>query len=136
MGEDPIREEIGANNLTLDAPQPSPIIGRKPTRPFEARMKELLAHQVLLNAALDLDKNETLIAPPAEDDIGLVGRISPAVYVSHNPQSSCARLLSSEAWLLERTKFSRRLVSRHGYLISQLSRGYLFDIAGRRFDAN
>jgi hypothetical protein len=36
-------------------------------------MKELLARQAQLNAALDLDKNETQVAPPAEDDIGLAG---------------------------------------------------------------
>jgi hypothetical protein len=42
-------------------------------KPFdhEARMKDLLARQAQLNAALDLDKNETQVAPPAEDDIGL-----------------------------------------------------------------
>jgi hypothetical protein len=32
----------------------------------EARMKELLGRQAQLDAALDLDKNETQIAPPAE----------------------------------------------------------------------
>jgi hypothetical protein len=39
------------------------------SKPFdhEARMKELLAGQAQLNAALDLDKNETQVAPPAED---------------------------------------------------------------------
>ena len=41
-----------------------------------------------------------------------------SAYVNHNLQSSWARLLSSEPWLLERTKFTRRLGSRHGYLIS------------------
>jgi hypothetical protein len=29
----------------------------------------LLARQAQLNAALDLDKNETQVAPPAKDDI-------------------------------------------------------------------
>jgi hypothetical protein len=33
-------------------------------------MKDPLARQAQLNAALDLDKNETQLAPPAEDDIG------------------------------------------------------------------
>ncbi len=33
------------------------------------RMKELLLHQTELNAALDLDKNKTQVAPPAEDDV-------------------------------------------------------------------
>ena len=44
-------------------------------KPFdhEARMKELLARQAQLNAALDLDKNEKQVAPPAEDDIGFAG---------------------------------------------------------------
>jgi len=39
-------------------------------KPFdhEARMKDLLARQAQLNAALDLDKNETQVAPEAEDD--------------------------------------------------------------------
>jgi hypothetical protein len=31
----------------------------------------LLARQAQLNSALDLDKNETQIAPPSEDDIDL-----------------------------------------------------------------
>jgi N12 class adenine-specific DNA methylase len=46
-------------------------------KPFdhEARMKDLLARQAKLNAALDLDKNEKQVAPPAEDDIGLKGDI-------------------------------------------------------------
>jgi len=30
-------------------------------------MKDLLARQAQLNAALDLDKNEKQVAPPAED---------------------------------------------------------------------
>ena len=38
-------------------------------------MKDLLARQAKLNAALDLDKNETQVAPPAEDDIGLTGDV-------------------------------------------------------------
>jgi len=42
-------------------------------KPFdhEARLKDLLVRQAQLDAALDLDKNETQIAQPAEDDIGL-----------------------------------------------------------------
>src|SRR6185312_4432384 len=32
-----------------------------------------------------------------------------SAYVNHNLQSSCARLLSSEPWLLERNKFTRML---------------------------
>ena len=52
-------------------------------KPFdhEARMKDLLARQAQLNAALDLDKNETQIAPPAEDDSGLAsdGVQTPAI---------------------------------------------------------
>ena len=48
-------------------------------KPFdhEARMKELLARQAQLNAALDLDKNEMQVAPPAEDDSGLAGESVP-----------------------------------------------------------
>jgi hypothetical protein len=44
-------------------------------KPFdhEARMKELLARQAQLNAALDLDKNETQVAPPAENDVEPAG---------------------------------------------------------------
>ena len=46
-------------------------------KPFdhEARMKDLLARQAKLNAALDLDKNETQVAQPAEDDIELAGDV-------------------------------------------------------------
>jgi hypothetical protein len=46
-------------------------------KPFdhESRMKELLARQAQLNAALDLDKNETQVAPLAEDDVGLTGDV-------------------------------------------------------------
>jgi hypothetical protein len=40
--------------------------------------------------------------------------------VNHNLQSSCARLLSSENRLLERTKFTRRLGSRRGYRIRRI----------------
>jgi hypothetical protein len=40
-------------------------------------MKELLVRQAQLNAALDLDKNESQIAPPAEDDTGLAGESLP-----------------------------------------------------------
>ena len=42
-------------------------------KPFdhEARMRELLARQAQLNAALDLDKNEKQVAPPADDDGGI-----------------------------------------------------------------
>ena len=48
-------------------------------KPFdhEARMKDLLGRQAKLNAALDLDKNETQVALPAEDDIGLAGESLP-----------------------------------------------------------
>jgi hypothetical protein len=44
-------------------------------KPFEheARLKELLARQAELNAALDLDKGERQIAPPAEAESGLEG---------------------------------------------------------------
>jgi N12 class adenine-specific DNA methylase len=44
-------------------------------KPFdhEARMKDLLVRQTQLNAALDLDKNETQVAPPAQDDGALPG---------------------------------------------------------------
>jgi anti-sigma factor ChrR (cupin superfamily) len=46
-------------------------------KPFdhEARMKDLLARQAKLNAALDLDKNEKQVALPAENDVGLAGDI-------------------------------------------------------------
>ena len=40
-------------------------------------MKDLLARQAQLNAALDLDKNEKQVAPPAEDEIGLAGEALP-----------------------------------------------------------
>jgi hypothetical protein len=38
-------------------------------KPFdhEARMKDLILRQAQLNATLDLDKNETQVAPPTED---------------------------------------------------------------------
>ena len=44
-------------------------------RPFEheARLKELLARQAELNAALDLDKGERQVAPPAEAEEGVSG---------------------------------------------------------------
>jgi hypothetical protein len=44
-------------------------------RPFEheSRLKDLLSKQAQLNAALDLDKNETQIAPAAEDDTDPAG---------------------------------------------------------------
>jgi len=46
-------------------------------RPFEqeSRLKDLLARQAQLNAALDLDKDERQIAPPAENDSGLASDI-------------------------------------------------------------
>jgi hypothetical protein len=39
-------------------------------RPFEheARLRELVAHQAELNAALDLDKGERQVAPPADGE--------------------------------------------------------------------
>ncbi|MGA9389618.1 MAG: hypothetical protein WBV69_04150 [Candidatus Sulfotelmatobacter sp.] len=45
--------------------------------PFEheARMKELLARQAQLNAALDFDKDQTQVAPPTEVDFGLAGDV-------------------------------------------------------------
>jgi hypothetical protein len=44
-------------------------------KPFEheARLKELLGRQTELNAALDLDKGERQIAPPAEGEEGVAG---------------------------------------------------------------
>ena len=42
----------------------------------EARMKDLLVRQAQLNVVLDLDKNETQIAPPAEDDTGPAGEFA------------------------------------------------------------
>jgi hypothetical protein len=42
----------------------------------EARMKELLTRQAQPNAALDLDKNETQIAPPAKNEVGLADAVS------------------------------------------------------------
>ncbi len=65
-------------------------------KPFdhEARMKELLLRQAELNAALDLDKNETQVAPPAKDDVepagdGLQGPpIHPRVQRSSAPSMS------------------------------------------------
>ena len=38
-------------------------------------MKDPLARQAQLNAALDLDKNEKQVAPPAEDAEGFAGEI-------------------------------------------------------------
>jgi len=45
-------------------------------RPFEheARLKELLGRQAELNAALDLDKGERQVAPPAGDEEGIINK--------------------------------------------------------------
>jgi hypothetical protein len=61
-------------------------------KPFdhEARMKDLLARQAKLNAALDLDKNEKQIAAPAEDDIGIAGDIPRASSIPPRVQRTSA----------------------------------------------
>jgi hypothetical protein len=68
-------------------------------RPFEheARIKELLGQQAELNAALDLDKGERQIAPPAGDedgvgskDAGEVDERSPAVIARPERQNGPA----------------------------------------------
>ena len=88
-------------------------------KPFdhEARMKDLLVRQAQLNAALDLDKNEKQVAPPAEDDIGIAGDVlqspsippaSPAEFrAGHEPLTGCAA-----AFLLSRVHMSTRLPER------------------------
>ncbi len=53
-------------------------------------MKDLLARQAKLNAALDLDKNETQVAPPAEDDIGLAGDIPQGASIPPRVQRTSA----------------------------------------------
>jgi hypothetical protein len=61
-------------------------------KPFdhEARMKELLARQAQLNAALDRDKNETQIAPAMEENIEPEGDIvrQPALPPRYRSNSS------------------------------------------------
>ena len=64
-------------------------------KPFdhEARMKDLLVPQAQLNSALDLDKNETQVAQPAEDDIWLAGELPqpvppPRLQRNHAPAMS------------------------------------------------
>jgi hypothetical protein len=56
---------------SLGSPASRRVYQAQANRPFdhEARLKDLLARQAQLNAALDLDKNETQIAPPADDQI-------------------------------------------------------------------
>jgi len=64
-------------------------------KPFEheARMKELLARQAQLNAALDLDKNETQIAQPAED-IELASDVVQGPSIPPRPRRSSAAVMN------------------------------------------
>jgi hypothetical protein len=57
-------------------------------RPFEheSRLKDLLARQAQLNAALDLDKGERQAAEPAEDDIGPAGDVLPGPSIPQRAQ--------------------------------------------------
>lgn len=71
-------------------------------RPFEhdARLKELLARQAELNAALDLDKNDLQIANPGmnlEEDIAAASDRRESVLQKRHPNrpQACARLLTS-----------------------------------------
>jgi len=63
-------------------------------RPFEheSRLKDLLARQAQLNAALDLDKGERQAAEPAEDDIGPAGDVLPGPSI---PQRAKQRTLEA-----------------------------------------
>ena len=65
-------------------------------KPFdhEARMKDLLVRQAQLNAALDLDKNEKQVAPPAEDDIGPAGDVLQGPSISPRVQRNSASSMS------------------------------------------
>ena len=49
---------------------------------------ELLAGQAQLNAALDLDKNEMQVAPPAEDTMTIVAESVPEPVSLSKPQRS------------------------------------------------
>ena len=60
----------------------------------EARVKELLARQAQLNAALDLDKNEKQVALPAEDEIGRAGDTLQAPSIRPRVERSSAPGLS------------------------------------------
>jgi hypothetical protein len=53
-------------------------------------MKELLARQAQLNAALDLDKNEKQVALPAKDEIGRAGGTLQAPSISQRVQRNSA----------------------------------------------
>ena len=55
-------------------------MSRPPNRPFEqeSRLKDLLAQQAQLNAALDLDKGERQAAEPAEGEPVSPDQLSPA----------------------------------------------------------
>ena len=66
-------------------------------KPFdhEARMKELPLRQAQLNAALDLDKNEEQLAPPAEEDVVRVGEVLQAPSIPPRVQRN-----SAPAWVL------------------------------------
>jgi hypothetical protein len=65
-------------------------------KPFdhEARMKELLVRQAQLNAALDLDKHETQVAPPVEDDGGITGEVLQAPSIPQRVQRVSAPSMS------------------------------------------
>jgi hypothetical protein len=57
------------------------VIGHHPTMPGADKLadqeQERSARMEKALAALDLDKNETQVAPPAEDDIGHTGESLP-----------------------------------------------------------
>ena len=64
--------------------------------PFDhdARMKELLARQAQLNAALDLDKNEKQVALPAEEGIGREGDVRQGPSIPTNVRRNSAAAMS------------------------------------------
>lgn len=61
-------------------------------KPFEheVRMKDLLLRQAQLNAALDLDKNEKQVAPPAKEDVVGVGEVLQAPSIPSRVQRNSA----------------------------------------------
>jgi N12 class adenine-specific DNA methylase len=61
-------------------------------KPFdhEARMKDLLLRQAQLDAALDLDKHEKQVAPPAEDDTGIAGDVRQSPSITGRAQRTSA----------------------------------------------
>src|SRR6202050_1088213 len=90
-------DTLGDQAQERNAPMEKPLADYQvqADKPFEheARMKELLARQAQLNAALDLDKGEKQIAPPAEHiglalDVRQTSSIPPRVTRSSAPGMS------------------------------------------------